>query len=190
MARPRQFDEDAALDAAIDVFWSRGYQATSTEQLCEATGLGRSSIYNTFTSKHDLFVKALTRYTERTADALLEVLERDTPIRRKLRDVFALTIDEDAENRDGCLVVNAAIELSPHDRAVDTLLRRDHQRRLSAIRAAIDAAKRSGEIDPDRDSNALAEFVTATTGGMRVASRAGADRTVLTAIADTAVLAI
>ena len=64
MARPRKFDEGRALDAAMEAFWAAGYEATSTQDLCDATGLGRSSIYNTFKSKHDLFERALARYME------------------------------------------------------------------------------------------------------------------------------
>ncbi|CAM5616019.1 TetR/AcrR family transcriptional regulator OS=Streptomyces alboniger OX=132473 GN=CP975_28210 PE=4 SV=1 [Streptomyces alboniger] len=64
MARPRTFDEERALDAAMHAFWVKGYEATSTQDLCEATGLGRSSIYNTFSSKHALFRRALARYMD------------------------------------------------------------------------------------------------------------------------------
>lgn len=75
MARPRTFDEGRALDAAMHAFWANGYEATSTQDLCEATGLGRSSIYNTFSSKHDLFKRSLARYIELMTVPQIELLE-------------------------------------------------------------------------------------------------------------------
>jgi AcrR family transcriptional regulator len=75
MPRPRTFDEDRAIDAAMRLFWTSGYEATSTQDLCEATGLGRSSIYNTFTSKRDLFDRALRRYTESFTAVINTIVE-------------------------------------------------------------------------------------------------------------------
>ncbi|MCZ9337074.1 TetR/AcrR family transcriptional regulator, partial [Streptomyces sp. TRM76130] len=90
MVRPRTFDEERALDAAMHTFWEKGYEATSTQDLCEATGLGRSSIYNTFKSKHDLFERALAHYIDTMTTAQLAVLE-DTRhcAADRIRDLFA-----------------------------------------------------------------------------------------------------
>lgn len=105
MARPRQFDEAQAVDAAMRIFWSSGYEATSTEQLCEATGLGRSSIYNTFKSKHDLFRQAMSHYAELKNAELLALLESEQSIRSKIRALFDVAVVEATNgNRDGCLV--------------------------------------------------------------------------------------
>ncbi|MYT33441.1 MULTISPECIES: TetR/AcrR family transcriptional regulator [unclassified Streptomyces] len=193
MARPRKFDEGRAVDAAMEAFWAAGYEATSTQDLCDATGLGRSSIYNTFKSKHDLFERALARYMERKNGELAELLDSDTlTARQKLRAVLQRVIDEEFTRHPdgrGCLVVNTAVEVSSHDAPVAATLERDYGLRLEMIRAVIESGRRDGDIAPDKDSRTLAHLLIASIAGLRVSARAGVDRTALESVADAALTA-
>ncbi|PRX96353.1 TetR/AcrR family transcriptional regulator [Allonocardiopsis opalescens] len=186
MARPRTFDEERAVDAAMRTFWRSGYEATSTQDLCEATGLGRSSVYNAFSSKRELFGTALHRYMELRTARTVDLLAGEAPIREKLRTLLWWIVDGDAEEPTGCLVVNSTVELAPRDPEVADALRRDRERRFEALRSALDAARRAGEIAPDREPAALAHFFIAAISGMNVAACGGADRQTLAAIAETA----
>ncbi|MFI9269030.1 TetR/AcrR family transcriptional regulator [Streptomyces werraensis] len=190
MARPRMFDEERALDAAMHTFWEKGYEATSTQDLCEATGLGRSSIYNTFKSKHDLFERALAHYIDTMTTAQLAVLE-DTRRRAadRIRDLFAMVVDGETEHRAGgrglgCLTVNTTVELAARDSRAAELLERDTARRLAVLRAVIEEGRRDGSITSQRDAGTLARFINAAIGGMRISSQGGADRTALESIAE------
>ncbi|GGV15428.1 TetR family transcriptional regulator [Actinomadura cremea] len=191
MARPRKFDEGRAVEAAMRAFWTAGYDGTSTQELCEATGLGRSSIYNTFASKHELFDKALARYMEIRTGALIELLEDSgRTVRDRLREVLEGAAEPDDGDPLGCFVVNTMVELVPRDPEVAERIDRDQRRRLDAVRAAIETGMAAGEIDAGKDAEALARFVVSTVVGMRVTARGGADRTVLRAIAETAMSAV
>ncbi|MGX1132351.1 TetR/AcrR family transcriptional repressor of nem operon [Streptomyces glaucescens] len=190
MARPRNFDEGRALDAAMRTFWEKGYEATSTQDLCDATGLGRSSIYNTFKSKHDLFERALAHYIDTMTTAQLALLE-DTRLSgaERVRALFAWVVDGETEHRAGgrslgCLTVNTTVELAGRDDRAAELLERDTARRLAALRAAVEAGRRDGSITSPRDSASLARFVNAAIGGIRVSSQGGADRATLESIAE------
>jgi len=194
--RPRTFDEDRAVDAAMRTFWANGYEATTTEDLCAATGLGRSSIYNTFTSKHELFRRSLLHYVATMNANQLAVLEDDerSPVER-LRALFAAVIDgEMATRRDGrsigCLTVNTTVELAGRDREAAEILDRDGEWRAGVLRIVVDAGQRAGEITSARDPDALARYLNAVIGGMRVAGQGGADRAALQSIADTALDAL
>ncbi|MFD9904316.1 TetR/AcrR family transcriptional regulator [Streptomyces sp. NPDC059063] len=197
MARPRTFDEERALDAAMRAFWEKGYEATSTQDLCDATGLGRSSIYNTFTSKHDLFQRALSRYIEMMSAPQAEILE--DPARsgiERIRALFARIVDTEYEYRGsdersiGCLTVNTVVELSRRDPEAAALVKRDLGLRLGMLRTALEAGQRDGTITAKRDSDSLARFINSTIGGMRLSAQAGADRPILESIADTALDAL
>ncbi|MEU0270738.1 TetR/AcrR family transcriptional regulator [Streptomyces sp. NPDC006307] len=196
MARPRTFDEERALGAAMRTFWEKGYEATSTQDLCEATGLGRSSIYNTFKSKHDLFTRALARYIDTMTTAQLAVLEDERlSAADRLRALFAMVVEGETEHRAGgralgCLTVNTTVELAGRDARAAGMLERDTARRLVALRAVIEEGRRDGSITSTRDAGALARFVNAAIGGMRVSSQGGADRAVLESIADVAMDAL
>lgn len=196
MARPRLFDEERALDAAMRAFWEKGYEATSTQDLCEATGLGRSSIYNTFSSKHDLFQRALARYVDAMTAQQLEILEDvERSALERIEALFERIIEQEFEQRwagrsIGCLSVNTTVELAARDPEVDRVLTRDLRVRLDALRAAVEAGQRAGEITADREPEALARFVNAVIGGMRVSAQGGADRPALKGIAATAVSAL
>jgi AcrR family transcriptional regulator len=196
MPRPRTFDEDRAVDAAMRTFWANGYEATTTEDLCAATGLGRSSIYNTFSSKHELFRRSLLRYVDMMTTAQLGMLEDEgrSPVER-LRALFSAVIDGEMATRQdgrsiGCLTVNTTVELAGRDPEAAEILARDGERRAAALRIVIAAAQRAGEIASGRDPDALARYLNAVIGGMRVAGQAGADRAALQSIADTALDAL
>ncbi|WP_067534531.1 TetR/AcrR family transcriptional regulator [Nocardia crassostreae] len=190
MARPRAFDEDRAVDAAMRAFWTTGYEGTSTQALCAATGLGRSSIYNTFASKHDLFERALRHYMNTKNDTIFELLHADTPAREKIRALLWQVIDAPEDDPVGCLVVNSLVELAPHDPEIAALLRADERRRLDTITDVIRGGQRDGDFGNTGDARDLARFVMATIGGMRVTARGGADRETLNAIATTALNAL
>ncbi|MFG1947074.1 TetR/AcrR family transcriptional regulator [Nonomuraea sp. NPDC048826] len=184
MARPRTFEEEQAVEAAMRAFWAAGYEATSTQDLCAATGLGRSSVYNAFESKRELFAKALRRYMEQMDAQLSELLESELPIREKVRLLLWDAVDH--PDPAGCMVVNTLVELGPRDPEMAEPARRHQQERVARLRDAFAAARAEGELAPDRDPAALAAFLMATIGGMRVAARGGSDRASLEAIATTA----
>ncbi|TDD76632.1 TetR/AcrR family transcriptional regulator [Actinomadura darangshiensis] len=191
MARPRKFDEGRAVEAAMRAFWADGYEATSTQELCAATGLGRSSIYNTFASKHELFVKALAHYMDTRTDRLVELLkDGDGPVRERLRTVLEWAVAPDEDDPSGCLVVNATVELGPHDPDIAERLERDRRRRFATLKGAVQDGMRTGEIEAGKDAEALAHFMISTISGIQVAARGGADRGTLKAIADTAMQSI
>ncbi|MEU3524593.1 helix-turn-helix domain-containing protein [Streptomyces sp. NPDC038707] len=196
MARPRTFDEEQALDAAMRTFWRKGYEATSTEDLCAATGLGRSSIYNAFKSKHALFQRVLHRYLTTMNAGQLAVLE-DPALSGadRIRALIARVLDGDAENRPtgrslGCLGVNTTVELGGRDAVAAGMLERDTARRLDSLRAAVEAGRRDGSITSTRDAGDLARFINATIAGLRVAAQGGADRAALDAVAAVALDAL
>ncbi|WP_199435202.1 TetR/AcrR family transcriptional regulator [Qaidamihabitans albus] len=196
MARPRRFDEERALDAAMRTFWANGYEATSTQDLCAATGLGRSSIYNTFHSKHDLFTRVLARYIDAMNAAQFALLEdRQRPAIERIRALLALVVDGEFRNRReggsiGCLTVNTTVELAGRDPETARMLELDLAHRLTVLRATIETGKREGDITSTRDADSLARFVNGVIAGIRVAGQGGADRAALDGIAATALDAL
>ncbi|UFQ14245.1 MULTISPECIES: TetR/AcrR family transcriptional regulator [Streptomyces] len=196
MARPRTFDEERALDAAMHAFWENGYEATSTQDLCAATGLGRSSIYNTFSSKHDLFRRALARYMETMNARQLDILEDvERSGLERVRALLALIVEGEFEHRKdghsiGCLTVNTTVELAARDPEAAAMLERDLAARLTMLRTAIRSGQRAGDITVERGADTLARYVNAVIGGMRVAAQGGADRATLEVIAETALDAL
>ncbi|MGY6650881.1 TetR/AcrR family transcriptional regulator [Amycolatopsis sp. TRM77291] len=192
MPRPKGFDPTEVLDAAVSTFWRKGYAATSAQDLVDGTGLGRGSLYNTFSGKRQLFSEALRRYEETTAVRIEEMLAAPESIRARVRrvlmDVADDELDTSAAHR-GCLAVNAAIELGGIDDEVTARVRHDFERVENAFHAAFAAAREAGEIGPDRDPRALARFTLAAMYGLRVLGKT-ADRQALTQIVETTVQAL
>jgi TetR/AcrR family transcriptional regulator, transcriptional repressor for nem operon len=177
------------LDAAVDAFWEHGYGETSAQLLTECTGLSRSSLYGTFSSKRELFLAALDRYREQSS--WIEALQGDEPIRDRIRTVleFAVPGAPGCDPR-GCLIVNTALELAGRDDEVQTRVRMDFERGSAALRAAFVRAIAAGELSADRDPDALAGQVQATANGLRVLGAAAAPRAQLEAIVDATVAAL
>jgi TetR/AcrR family transcriptional regulator, transcriptional repressor for nem operon len=191
MARPRTFDEHTAVERAMQAFWTDGYEGTSTEQLCEATGLGRSSIYNTFASKHMLFRKSLERYTEETAARRAALIEQPGTVRERIRRILSSVIDDElTHDRRGCLAVNTVVEFGQRDPEIAAVIRRDTARFVEDLRVVFEQAQRDGEIECGRDPAALARYVHSTIGGLRIQARQGVERAALAEIAEIALTAL
>ena len=181
MPRPREFDETAALDAAVECFWRRGYEATSLRDLTASMGLAAPSLYNSFGDKQDLFMRALQRYLDRTTRDRLHRLEATLAPRDALRRFFEEIIDHSVKDRQrkGCFLVNSALDVAPHDadcRAVIAEQFSEIEGFFSrCIRAAVDEGTASSAVD----TADAARLLLAVLLGIRVLARTGATRAVL-----------
>lgn len=190
MPRTKEFRPDEALDAAMHLFWTKGYGATSMRDLLESMGIGRGSFYDTFGDKHALFMNALDRFEEvRTSwiDGVLEDSGLDG-----IEEVFRRTVDGlvGFEPRRGCLMANTAVELAPHDPEVAARISRYVRRTEEAFTGALVRAREVGDIPEDRDPKTLAGFLVNNLHGLRVLARAGAERQTLEDAAGVAIDAL
>ena len=151
MPRSKQFSVDSALSNAMRQFWSHGYHDTSLQNLVDCLGVGRGSIYDTFGSKRGLFLKALCHYFSSTKQRRGALLDRRPSSVDAIMDVFDCIFPEEAPNRSGCFVVNAAVELAPFDaqvgRLVSTAFQDIEHTFLQLIRQAQDAGQLSQDLD-------------------------------------------
>jgi TetR/AcrR family transcriptional repressor of nem operon len=179
MARPKEFDEEKALAAALEVFWEKGYESASVQDLTERMGIQKASLYNTFGDKHSLFLRALASYSSETLEWYRQQLERPGPIRATLAALFEeLTAgcEDEEEDARGCFCVNSAIELAPHDPAIATLLEQHNQSQEELFRRALVRAQQAGEISASLDPLATARCLLNVIAGLGVAHKAGASR--------------
>ncbi|MFE6775400.1 TetR/AcrR family transcriptional regulator [Streptomyces sp. NPDC057702] len=192
MARPRGFDEDRAVGAAMETFWRHGYEATSTRDLSQSTGLGPSSLYNAFGGKRQLFVRALHRYCATATAHQVEVLRRPGPVRERLRALMveAVDADLDPDGPRGCFAVNSAIEAAGDDPEVTEAVRGNFARVEEELYAVLALGQGTGEIRADRDARALARQVQSAYYGLRVLARAQDDREALLTTVDLTLAAL
>ncbi|MFC5180448.1 TetR/AcrR family transcriptional regulator [Actinomadura harenae] len=188
MGRTREFDTDAVVESAMEVFWRLGYEATSVQDLVAATGIGRGSLYAAFGSKDGLYEAALKRYAERSGAVMAERLDRDEPVRVVLRDLLLALVDEtvDDPERRGCMITNSAVERLPRDRPASRVVGSSLDGTAEAVTVVLRRARDRGDLRPDADVAAIADFFVTAIQGLRVQGKAGADRRRLTAVVDTA----
>ena len=181
VARTKEFEPEMALDSAMDLFWRRGYEATSVHDLLAEMGIGRGSMYGTFGDKRALFLAALDRFEESRVSRADEILEGSASAVEGIRRLFETTIEGlvSYEPRRGCLLANTAVELAPHDEEVAGRISRYVRRTEDAFERALARGRATGEIPAAKDPKALARFLVSTLHGVRVLARAGVDRAVL-----------
>jgi|SRR5579862_800237 TetR/AcrR family transcriptional repressor of nem operon len=185
MARPREFDEATALEAAIECFWHRGYEATSIRDLADKMGISGPSLYNTFGDKHALFVQALERYLDHSTRARIKRLEDTLPPKQAIRCFIEEIIERSVNDRErrGCFLINSALEVAPHDRKLGKLI----ADRLAEIEAffcrAIKAAQRDGVVPQDRGAKDIARLLLGVLLGIRVLARSKPERALLEGVA-------
>jgi TetR/AcrR family transcriptional regulator, transcriptional repressor for nem operon len=185
MARPREFDAERALDGALQLFWAKGFEATSLDAICGATGLSRSSLYGAFGDKRALLLRSLERYSEGGSARIAARLEATRPIRAALRgllDDFIAQIVA-GPGRRGCFIGNCAAELARGDREAMACVRRSLERNNAVFREALARAQVRGELAANVDIAEMARFLTAGIQGLRLVGKAMPDRAMLEGIA-------
>ncbi|GAA5042002.1 TetR/AcrR family transcriptional regulator [Nocardia callitridis] len=188
MPRHKEFDADAAVDKAMQVFWTHGYANTTPQRLVDELGIGRGSLYNAFGSKRELYERALRRYYERETARLIEVLDGPGDARGRLRAALRVVIAASLGDRDrrGCLMTNAAIELTADDELVAHLVRRAFDRQHAAFFSTVAEGVAMKEFGAETDCAAVASLLLATINGIRVLARVDPSPARLDALADTA----
>ncbi|WP_017569066.1 TetR/AcrR family transcriptional regulator [Nocardiopsis halotolerans] len=189
MARPKQFDPETAVDQAMEVFWRQGYAATTPQDLVDALGIGKGSLYNAFGSKQELFRRALRRYRDSQTAALVEMLERPGPVKVRLREALTALAEMDLADPDrrGCMAVNTTAELAGVDGEATELVRRMLDLTEDAFRGLVEEGQRAGEIAPGRDSAALGSLLMNTVVGMRLVARVTEDAGRLDRVVDATI---
>jgi TetR/AcrR family transcriptional repressor of nem operon len=177
MARPREFDERSALRRAMQVFWRKGYEATSVADLLKATGLSKSSLYQTFTDRRSLFLAALETYRQDRMAHLQEKLNDGRPARESIEIFFDEILRHSADKQPpyGCMSCNEAVELGPDDAEVRKLVAADFQAVEDVFAGTIQRGQRDGSIRSQESARTLARFLTVNLQGLQVMARARVD---------------
>lgn len=180
--RPRSYDPEAALDSVLDVFWRAGYSASSMDDICEATGMNRPSVYAAFGDKRALYLKAIERYRGISRDQMRESLAGDGPIRQTLKGAYDRALDLYYSGHDtplGCFMVGAVINEAVGDPEIRSALAEGLKRFDQAFTQAIERAQARGELPMARDAGTLGKIASSTLYYIATRSRAGEERAAL-----------
>jgi AcrR family transcriptional regulator len=185
--RPREFDPDKALDAALRLFWRRGYEGTSLSALTQAMGVNVPSLYAAFGNKESLFRKTLERYLQRPAAYLPNALRAPTA-RQATEQLFrgAIGMAMNRKNPDGCLLVQGALVSGPQAASVRRELSRCRAGAEAAVRRRFEQAVADGDLPAGTDPARLAKYIVTVIWGLSVQATGGASRQDLEAVAQQA----
>ena len=174
MPSTKQFDVDEALDRAVETFWEHGYEATSMCVLLERMGIQKGSFYATFSSKHQVFLDAMQRYS-RDRFASFETWLRGRPPREALESMFDHIRTEccGSQRGQGCLIINAALEMAPSDDDIGRLARQTLTAHEKLLAGLVRAGQADGQIAAGLDARQVAKALLGLIVGMRVFARAG-----------------
>lgn len=192
MARVRAFDVDKAVDRAMNLFWSNGYKATSLQDLIGGMGISKSSFYETFGSKHGLFMKAIDYYVRSVTTQILGAADMDAPANKIIRALFDRAVQRmvDKDSRRGCFLNNCAVEVSIHDGDASTRVARGLDIMEEAMYRLVIRGQAEGNITPHLNARATARFLNASLNGILVMGKVYPDRSRLSDIADVAMKAL
>ena len=187
MGRHREYDVDVALDAALDVFWRKGYEGTSYTDLTQATGVERPGLYSAFGNKEALFKRALERYYEHYLAFFPTALEQPTS-RQVAEHILrgAIELNTRYPDRKGCLGVHGAIAGTDDAEAIRGALIEARATGEATLRERFERAKEEGDLPMSADPAVLATFICAVLHGIAVQAKAGFSREVLEAVGNQA----
>lgn len=173
MARPREFEPSEALNKAMHLFWQKGYQDTSMEDLVQATGVSRYGFYNEFGDKHDLFLKAIDHYAKTSINMALSPLEASDASLPQIHAYFHNLSQavEEGQEANGCLIGNTTMELAQLDASLAHLVDTHYTRMTAAFRNALQNAVNQGQLAPDADIDGYADFLVGVANGYLVCIR-------------------
>lgn len=191
--RPRKTDPNGALETSMKLFWAKGFEGTSMNDLAVATGMAKPGLYATFGDKEALYTKALTHYFNERGSPMLEDLiqspDRIDVVVRHFLDTVA-TSATDKTTPGGCFVANSIVECASHPAPLEKLARTFDGKRRAAFLDRLRTAKERGELPDDADVQALADFFSGQVLALAVMGRAGADRASLNRVIDVAMKAL
>nr|WP_271209272.1 TetR/AcrR family transcriptional regulator [Rhodococcus wratislaviensis]GLK33775.1 TetR family transcriptional regulator [Rhodococcus wratislaviensis] len=190
MVRPRAFNEDDVVAAGRDIFWSQGYAATRIDDLTEATGLGRGSLYGAFGDKHTMFMRGLDEYCSSVTESFrADLHDSARPAYHRLVAHLrsrAGSVAADTKRR-GCLMAKSAAELGATDAEVFKLVKQTHEAWLGELSATIAAAQRDGDLAPEANPRELASLLLAVVRGIEALRTAGTAAATITAAVESAI---
>jgi AcrR family transcriptional regulator len=190
MGRHREFDVERVLDAALCVFWRKGYEGASYADLTEAAGVERPALYSAFGNKEALFRQALARYDERYLGYLPEALQLPTARQVAAHILYnAADLNTRYPDHAGCLAINGALAGSDEAEPVRQALIDFRAAGQAQLRERFERARAEGDLPKTANSDALAAFLMAVTHGMAVQAKAGFNREMLEAVAEQALSA-
>ncbi|MEP4378368.1 MAG: TetR/AcrR family transcriptional regulator [Alphaproteobacteria bacterium] len=184
--RPRSFDREAGLDSAIQVFWAKGYEATSIDDLTQRMGIKPPSLYAAFGNKHDLFMQSLDRYAETIGHTPTNAFLDETDLRRAIKALFDKTIQCATMPRKprGCLLVSVATQMAETDPEVQAWMSRAYAARVSLVAERVAAEQKTGRISKTPDAASFAKMVVSITHGLVARARVGSSRKEISDLAE------
>ncbi len=186
MARTKEFDEDAVLLKAMQLFWEQGYEKTSMMDLVSHMGVHKRSLYDTFGDKHSLYIKALKRYSEMIEQKVKRIINSTHSAEEAIRMLLEMAIRrEDEEFPIGCLMVNTAVELAPHDPESRAWVNQRLTCSEQLICELIEKGQQSGELDKTLNAERLSYYFNNAFTGLRVMAKTTDDREKLKQIVET-----
>lgn len=181
MARHKEFNQEKIVDKAMDLFWRQGYEATSIQALVDHLGIGRGSIYDTFGSKHGLYLAALDQYQKKQGRHSFAPLAQDLPPKEAIAQVFKNLVDEALQDPDrcGCFIVNSAVELAAHDLDIESRAKQAITEMEAVLFAYLSDASAQGDLPDNRDWRIVARLLVNSILGIRVMAKINPDREIL-----------
>ncbi|MBS1603115.1 MAG: TetR/AcrR family transcriptional regulator [Bacteroidetes bacterium] len=186
MARKKEFDEKVLLDKALDLFWRKGYNATSAQDLVDELGISRSSLYDTYTDKRHLFMESLRQYQLCNTSVIVRMADESTDAEQTIQQIFQNIIKESVEDavKKGCYMVNTAVELSGQDKEIGDLVAQNNKNVEDALTRLVKKGQADGQFSTKKTARAFARYLFSSISGLRVAARSGSDKRVLNDIAE------
>lgn len=171
MGRSKEFEENVALEKAMKLFWEQGYEKTSMNDLTEHMGIHRRSLYDTFTDKHTLYLKAMDRFSEQFVCAITNGTRHLQTAREALQFIFNSIIEGEPDAPPGCMMVNSAIELANRDPEIDARSRAAFERAEDILTDIVARGQENGEFTTRYEARELAEQLHNALLGLRVTAR-------------------
>ncbi|SKC65782.1 TetR/AcrR family transcriptional regulator [Ohtaekwangia koreensis] len=188
MARTKDFDESEVLNKAVSLFWLKGYNGTSMQDLVDSLGISRSSLYDTYGDKHTLYLKALEFYQNTSGSAMYNIVTNATSSKEAIKQLLELVVNNllNDKQHKGCFMVNAEVEVAPHDTEVRDMLCKNEKQIEEAFHLAIQRGQQSGEITNRQEARAITRFFLTTIKGIQVSAKSTTDKAYFDDIIKTA----
>ena len=182
----KSFDEEAAVEKAMQVFWEKGFEPASIADLIEGTGVNRGSLYNAFGGKKQLFLKALLKYERDNHRAALSQLEAMDNPKKAITQLFDAIVAETTndEHHKGCFLINTASEIATHDEEVLSIVTNSLREIEAFFRRCVEVGQARGDIPKEIDPEATAKTLLALIVAIRVLGRGAFNESALQTIAD------